>query len=219
MRIRRNRSAWSAVVAIGLLLGVGCDLKLAGEDANLEPAAMDQFLTANIGNVPRIAEGINRLILTASGSPQPGVVIVPSGTGVQGSLQLDLDGDGTRERTVSGSISLTNPALGLAGGGTLTITGITGGSAQIGATTGVRQLGASTIQFGPGTAFFRTAGGIQVAIPEMSFTLQQGVSGPLLLGYMDFEGGDTSGTMTFESNGSGGWRIRATGNFTEFIVP
>jgi hypothetical protein len=215
---RTGRLASAAILT--LLLAAGCDLKLNGDDDTLDAAAMEDFLTANFANVPNIIEALERLVETASGSPQPGVTIIPTATGVQGTLAIDLDGDGTRERTVAGSITFNNPQLGVAGGGTLVISGITGGSAQIGANTQVRLIGSSIIEFGPGSGFFRTAGGTQVALPEMLFTVQQGASAPVILGYMDFDGGNTSGTMLFESGGTAGWFIRVTGgDFPEFTVP
>jgi hypothetical protein len=216
------RSSLAATVAAGLLLLLSCDLFEATDenDGALEPGAMQDFLETSFPNVPNLTEALQRLVLTASGSPQPGVNLIPTATGAQGTLDIDFDGDGIRERTVAGRITLNDVQAGIAGGGTLQITGMTGGSSELTASTQVQQVGSSTLSFGPGNAVFRTAGGTDVAIPDMSFTVQQGVSGPIILGYMDFAGGDVSGTMLFESSGSAGWRIRVTSpDFNEFTVP
>ncbi len=125
-------------VLTALVLGSCGDDNNGGSGGGQEEV-LQQRLESAQDYTPAFTDAIDRLVATIGGSPQPGVSISPTASGYEGTVEVDLDGDGSFDTTVGGSLALNVPSMGLAGGATLLVSQVEGltsaqGSASIGLT-------------------------------------------------------------------------------------
>lgn len=130
-------------VGIGTAMLAALVLGSCGDDGNGggggEEAVLRDRLESGLDYTPGFTDAIDRLITTINGSPQPGVAITPTSGGYAGTVEVDLDGNGSFDTSVSGTLVLNDPPSGLVGGAVLSVTGVEGlstasGSASIGVT-------------------------------------------------------------------------------------
>jgi hypothetical protein len=192
-----------------------------GDDDDIDPEVTQDYLERNFAKIPRITDALVRIIATVNGNPQTGVTFVPITNGVQGTVGVDLDNNGSMETTVNATVVFINPSLGLAGGAHLTVTAIDAASTTGTASADIQLQGSSTVVFSDGEALlFPTEGPSEIEVSNGNITATASLTSPLLIGSADFSAGSTSGTAFFESNGAGGFRIRITSpNFETFTVP
>jgi hypothetical protein len=174
-------------------------------------------MLAGIGN------GLQRLLTALDGGAADGVVIVPVAGGAQATVSLDLDGNGSRESSINGSligdistgaqvtlaaIATAEPSLG--GSGSLTATETS---------PGVIVLDNMTGDGGADPNGSRNAADVAVTDGTVSLDLAAGTPD----GFVDLEVTGEESTLgihvTFEPNGSGGFLIRFTGNGLNFTIP
>jgi len=216
-----------ALLLIPLALGLGCDLFNSedgdnnGEDEVIDPVVTQAYLQRNFTKIPRITDALGRVLLTLNGSPQNGVTFTPITGGVEGTVGVDLDGNGSLETTVDARVILNNPAAGIAGGGVLTVTAIHAASTGGNATANVTLVGSSTVTLSNGNGtLFPTQGPSQIAIANANLTVTPTLNNPSIVGSAAFASSGTTGTAFFENNGSGGFQIRVTSpDFATFTVP
>ncbi len=208
-----------------IALVLGCDLFEQddnGDDGDaIDPVVTEAYLQRNFTKIPRITEAMARVLLTLNGNPQNGVTFVPITGGVQGTVGVDLDGNGSLETTVDARVILNNPQAGIAGGGVLTITAINAGSTTGTASANLAVQGSNTVVLSGGSAtLFPTHGPSSIVVSNANLTATATLTNPLILGSADFASSATTGTAFFENNGSGGFQIRVTSpDFASFTVP
>lgn len=221
----QGTSKFSAVM-LGALLVLSSGACSTGpddgdNDDDIDPVVTEDYLQRNFTKIPRITDALVRIIATVNGNPQAGVTFIPITNGVQGSVGVDLDNNGSFETTVNATVVFTNPSLGLAGGAHLTVTAINAASTTGTAEADIALQGTSTVVFTNGTATLNpTEGPSEIEVSNGNITATASLTSPLLIGTADFAAGSTTGTAIFESNGAGGFQIRITSpDFATFTVP
>jgi hypothetical protein len=209
----------SILTASLVLAASGC-----GDESNdpggVTAGDIEQLLEETFSDIPAISDGMARLIATLQGNPQPGVNITPITNGVQGSVGLDLDGNGSMEATVNGTLVFIDPNIGIAAGATLTITDIDGAATDGSLTVAVVPLSATDLAFGPGGGEFDPPGsGNIVSINQISFVADISAPTPVLDGFGTFAVEDAPGSIFFEDDGHGGFQIRVAFAGDEITVP
>lgn len=216
------------LLLIPLILLAGCDLfeseddvDNGGEEEVIDPVVTQAYLQRNFTKIPRLTDAMGRVLLTLNGSPQNGVTFTAITGGVQGTVGVDLDGNGSLETTVEARVILNNPSAGIAGGGVLTVTTINAASTGGNATANLTLVGSSTVTLSNGAAtLFPTQGPTQIIVANANLTVTATLNNPSIAGSANFASASTTGTAFFENNGSGGFRIRVTSpDFTTFTVP
>lgn len=197
--------------------------------APLDPVKMQAYMTRNFSHVPNLTAALGRVILAANGGNPPGVSFQPTANGVTGTVLVDVKGDGTDSARVDATITYNNPSLGIAGGATAQVTSLTSPNLTGSANANVSVVGAGTsVTFSSGAADLQYTNGPKLVISAANITVNAGTSlvsandmGPMtILGSADFHADSKTGTIFFESNGTGGWRIRVVSpNFATFTVP
>jgi hypothetical protein len=205
-----------------LLTGAACKDATEGGNQNPEwdsPTAQ-AFLTRNFVRIPRLIQAITRVLETANGQPQPGVDFTPIAGGVQGTVAADLDGDGTMESTVDAKLIYLDEEAGIDGGATLTITAIHS-TAATGHFQSRLTLNSTTIFLDQSSGVINPANGpSQIDVAEANFEITPTFQSPTVKGHVDFAVNGKTGTMIFESDGQGGFRIRVVSeDFPGFTVP
>ena len=215
-----------AVVGLGFL---GC--ASIGDDppAPLDPVKMQAYIVRNFSHVPNLTEAMSRVISAANGGHPNGVTYTQTANGINGTVLIDVKGDGTDSATVKASITYNNPSLGIGGGATAAITSLTSPNISGSASAALSVNGTgSVVTLSGGAADLQYTNGPKLVISSANLSVSTGLSlrgasssGPItILGSADFHADSKSGTIFFESNGSGGWRIRVVSpDFATFIVP
>jgi hypothetical protein len=209
------------IASAGLVLAA---LACSDNNSNNSGSADDlhQQLEDSFDNVANFTEALQRVLLTLQGTPQPGVNFTETNTGVTGTVDVDVDGNGQRETTVSAVLTYLNPQVGITGGATLHVNSITGGAPQtatVDAT--VNPTGPTSIQLTNGSGSFLTqTRGNDLTVTSANLAVD-GSNGHLVVtGTADFSFNDLVGIATFESDGQGSFRIRVSGDgFATFTVP
>jgi hypothetical protein len=221
--VRNTRNTPARLLAALLVLsGAACTTEPNdGDEDDIDPEVTQDYLERNFSKIPRITEALVRIIATVNGNPQAGVTFVEITNGVQGTVGVDLDNNGSMETTVNATVIFTNPSQGLAGGGHLTVTAINAASTTGTASADIQLQGSSTVVFTDGEAtLLPTEGPSEIEVSNGNINATASLTSPLLIGSADFAAGSTSGTAFFESNGAGGFRIRITSpDFETFTVP
>lgn len=217
MAPRSSRRPFALLATLLAIAAGGCSENDPNDGVDAED--IQTVLEDSFDNIPLFVEALERLVLTLSGTPQPGVSVSPGASGASGSVSIDLDGNGSREMTVTGLLSYNDPGVGIAGGANIGITGITG-------TTGTASL--SGVIVPSGGDFFAVQGSGSFTPdegPEVDITLAL-IEGdlsdptPVLDGSVQFAIGEVTGIAVIEPDGAGSFRIRVSGEtFDEFIVP
>jgi hypothetical protein len=210
-----------ATMGVGLaLLGGGCTSSTDnGGDGDVEDFKI-QLEEAFTNNLAGFSNAIQRLVLAASGQTQNGVTITPITGGVQGSVGVDVNGDGSLETSVQGRLLFINPSQGLAGGANFTLTGITGGAPQTASGTAVvTQVGPSIITITNGNFVTHTdTRGNDASVSSVNLTTDVSGGGYKVTGTADFEFNGVQGLFTFEPVGN--WfKITVSGDdFDTFVI-
>lgn len=229
----RRGTVWMGIGLAALFAGVAaCDEEPTGngngggggnisDPATLQAVMEQVFLPFTLGAL----DGFDRLLIAIDGGPMDGVVITPTGpTSVTAVVQVDLDGDGSRESTINGGAS---------------------GDIQTGASIGITSIdnpneptliaatSATVTETGPTTVLMDGISGDISADPPGSGNaasvaiLDGSVSLDLLTGnptgtvdcVVSGEGQSLSVLSTFQSDGAGGFEVRFTGPGFDFTVP
>ncbi len=216
------RRAWlTATVGIGLALaGAHCTTSTDnGGDGDVEDFKI-QLEEAFTNNLAGFSNAIQRLVLAASGQAQTGVTLIPISGGVQGSLGVDVNGDGSLETQVQGRLIFLNASQGLAGGANFTLTGISGGAPMTASGSAVvTQLGAAVISITNGNFTVHTdTRGNDASVSAVNITTDVGGGAYKVTGTANFEFNGVTGLFTFAPNGN--WfKITVTGDgFDTFVI-
>lgn len=208
-----------SILTVSLALAVsGCDE--SSDEGGITPGDVEQILQNTFSDIPTIGNAFTRLIATLQGNPQPGVSLTPIANGVQGSIGLDFDGNGSMEATVNGTLVYNDPNVGISAGGTLTITSVDGAATDGTLTVVVVPFSATGLAFGPGSGEFDPPGsGNIVTIDQMFFTADLSGPTPLLDGFGSFAVEDESGDITVRDDGSGGIEITVEFGGETIVIP
>ena len=180
-----------------------------------------QLSEALQNNLAGFGNGLHRLLLAATGTPQTGVTLTPITGGVQGSVGVDVDGNGSLETTVNGKLIYVNPSVGISAGANLTVTGISGGAPQtLTASAAVAEPSPSLVTVTNGTLDTHTqTRGNDLSLSAVNLTVDLGGGGFTINGAGDFVFNGLDGRLTFQPNGTG-FKITVSGNgFTTFTIP
>ena len=112
----RQGTVWMGIGLAALFAGIAaCDEEPTGTNGNggggggniSDPATFQSLMEQDFLNgVTGVMDGFNRLFVAASGGPQDGVVITPTGgNDFTAEISVDLNGDGSRESTIFGASS------------------------------------------------------------------------------------------------------------------
>jgi hypothetical protein len=236
--MNRTRSGiLAAFVAVAIVFSIGAcsddDDPTGGTigvpDAT-NPAAIEAHLASVLPSAAAgLTDGLARLLTAATGGPADGVVLIPVGNVVQAQINIDLDGDGARETTFSGSAVFSDESLDLAQGVTLTVDGVVDPNqptADLSGSTFMSQAGLTVVNFsstqghlgvdppGSGNAYdvFVTAG-------DVSLDILSGTPSGFTDGRIEAEGEIVGWSAFVEPTTSGGWQVRIQGEGFDFTVP
>lgn len=190
------------------------------DPATLEAVLRQTFLPGALG----VIDGFERVITAVTGGTADGVTIIPTGNGATATIEIDFDGDGSREGMVNadffGDITVGAQAS-VSSIQTPTVPSLTAaGAAQLQQTT-------------PGSVFVTSIVGTGSAdpagdAPPATVSLLGGQVNVDLVtsvpdGFVNFsvfaEGNELFLTSFFESDGQGGFRVRFTGDGLDFTIP
>lgn len=210
----------TAVIGIGLALaGSSCTSSTDNGGGDVEDFKV-QLEEAFTNNLAGFSNAIQRLVLAASGQAQTGVTLTPITGGVQGSLGVDVDGNGDLETQVQGRLIYVNPSAGLSGGANFTLTGIVGGAPQTASGTAViTPISASVITITNGNFQTHTdTRGNDASVSGVNLTVDVSGGGYKVTGTSDFEFNGVTGLFTFAPNGN--WfKITVSGDsFDTFVI-
>lgn len=214
----RHQTLSILTVALALVAS-GC-----GDDSNdpggVTPGDVEQLLQNTFSDIPTIGNAFTRLIATLEGNPQPGVTLTPITNGVQGSVALDFDGNGSMEATVHGRLVYVDPNVGISAGATLTITSVDGAATDGTLTVVVVPFSATGLAFGPTSGEFDPPGsGNIVTIEQFFLTADLSSPTPVLDGFGSFAIEDESGDITVRDDGNGGIEITVDFGGETIVVP
>lgn len=225
MRTRTGTVLGATVVVCSVaLIAVACSSSSdnggnpnPGDVANFQ----QDFSFALENNLSGFGDAMNRMIGAVHGTTEPGVTVTQITNGVQAAVGVDVDGDGNFETTLNGTLAYLNPAQGLAGGATLTITSIAGGAPQTASGAGViTQTGPAILTLSNG--HFSTTTETQhhsLSITQANLTLDATAASPDVNGTAHFTFDGITGTMTFQTTATG-FKVQVSGSgFTTFTVP
>ena len=206
------------LVLLGAALFAAChDDDVIGAPT-VTPATIEALLLGKVDDIPGFSEALRRTLLHLGGNPQPGVDIVPTATGADFVIGVDKDGDGFYEGDVVGSFTWNDPMVGLAAGGVVQITNLTGNVVQM--TTSVTVAGPTQALFDNIVANVPREGDRpQVTVSAGAITVDASTTPPALTGFTDFRVGDVPATMMLADDGSGNQTIVVQGNGFTITVP
>ena len=212
-------SRWTAGMGVTLALaGAGCTTT-ENNNGDAEDLRI-QLEEAFTNNLAGFSNAIQRLVLAASGQAQTGVTITPITGGVQGTVGVDVDGNGSLETSVAGRLIFINQAQGLSGGANFTLTGITGGAPQTASGQAVvTQVGPAQLTISNGSFATHTeTRGNDLALTDVNLSTDVAGGAYKVSGNADFEFNGLDGLLTFEPVGN--WfRIVVSGSgFSTFII-
>jgi hypothetical protein len=203
-----------------VLVALGC--KDNNDNNSGSADDLHQQLEDSFENVANFSEALQRVLLTLQGTPQAGVTFNQTSTGATGTVDVDVDGDGNRETSVNATLTYLNPQLGITGGASLHLNGITGGAPQTAtADATVTPTGPASIQLTNGTASFHTqTRGNDLEVTGANLAADASNGHLVITGTADFSFNGLAGNAVFEPDGQGSFRIRVSGDgFSTFTVP
>jgi hypothetical protein len=219
MRIPRNLILGTACGAALILLAGGCKSGTGSSGGDPVRTQLKNDLEESFGHSPGLLDGLDRLLDAAAGGPADGVVLVSNGNTVSGTVEVDLDGDGTRETTLTGQAFFTATAGDFDGGATVGFSSPTGE----GAGGYVQTVGQTAVVSAVSGTLGVPAGDFQTILTDGGVNIDLTTAN--LDGYIELEvlGGEDPlfATVHFEDDGMGGWHMRVTGSGDsfEFFVP
>ena len=224
MRLPRVAAALFSSLALGVAACLTFGSDSSGNNntnQSFDPVKMQSYLSRNFSHIPYILDALNRVLGAANGLNPPGVTYTRTSTGITGTVTVDLKGNGSDIGTVNATLTYTNPAVGISGGGTLAMTSINTGSTTGTANAAVAVNGNFTsVTFSNGSADLHPTSAPELLITNANLTATPTFTNTSILGSAGFATDNKTGTVFFESNGSGGWRIRVTSpNFATFTIP
>jgi hypothetical protein len=215
---RKARLALGAALALAMGCSSTTDDGGGGGDAEDFETQLGEAFTNNLAG---FAESLERLLAAVAGNPQDGVTITPTANGATASVGVDVNGDGSLETSVNGSITYLNPEAGFAGGATLVISSITGGAPQTanGQAT-IAPLGPASISITNGSFETHTdTRGNDLYLANANLVVDASGSQIHATGSAQFEFNDLEGTLTF-LNPASGYAIQVSGpGFETFTIP
>ncbi len=192
------------------------------QNNSADAADFKQQLSEAFGNnLTGFSNAIHRLLLAATGQPQTGVTLTQITGGVQGTVGVDVDGNGSLETSVAGKLIYLNPATGLAGGANFTLTGITGGAPQTATGSAViAEPAPSTLTISNGTFATHTqTRGNDLSLSSVNLSTDLGGGAYNVSGTANFVFNGLNGRLTFQPSGSE-FKIVVSGDgFTTFTIP
>jgi hypothetical protein len=214
--------ALATLVGLGSCKDSGTDTPISGDLSDpevFEAAVRQTFLDGAEG----VLDAVERLMVATGGGAQDGVVITPSQTGADVALSIDFNGDGTRESTINFSI----------------VGAIEFGAEVFIASMQVPQVpslvgsgGASLRESSPGVVLVESAYASVFVDPsgsanavdvyasgDFSVDLVTGMPSGFGTAQIETEESFLFVSVGFESDGSGGFRIRFTSSDFDFTVP
>lgn len=236
MRLRRESIGVAMVTAVAFatvgITSCGGDDEPTGNGGNgggggvATPAAVQTFVSQNlIDAAAGTVDAFNRLLTAAEGGPADGVTITPTGpNSFSAAVDVDFDGDGTRESVINGFASGDIQTGASVGVSSVVIPGVSG---SLGASSVVTETGPGAVSFDAISASATDASGTDGGtIFDGSVALNLATGTPS--GFLDWvvfglddndEFQELSGTTTFEPDGSGGWQAHFSGDGFDFTVP
>lgn len=189
------------------------------DPAVFEAAARESFLPLMAG----VSDGLARLLDVIGGGTPDGVTVTPIAGGANATVVMDLDGNGSREASINGSL-----VGDVATGAFVTVANISTGEPST-----LGSGGMSVVETAPGIIQLDNIGGSGETDPAGGMNASQVgiVDGSVSI---DLVTGTTTGfmetqitgeeqllyvTITFEPTGSGGFRIRFNGSGIDFTIP
>lgn len=215
-----KRTRWIATTGCALaLVGGGCSTGTENNGGDAEDFRT-QLTEAFSNNLAGFSNAIQRLVLAVNGQPQTGVTLTPITGGFQGSVGVDVNGDGSLETTVAGQLVYINTSQGLAGGANFTLNGVTGGAPQTASGYAVlTQTGAASVSITNGYVTTHTeTRGNDIEISDVNLNIGVGGGSYTVAGTADFNFNGLDGTLTFEPVGT--WfKITVSGTgFGTFVI-
>lgn len=192
----------SALTLVSAVAALSCGDEGSGPDGN----TAEDVLTQGLSTIPQMGEALSRLVLTLQGNPQPGVNITPITNGVQGTLGVDLDDNGSNETTVQGTLVYVDPNAGFAGGATLTITDIDGPGVDGVLSALVQPVTATDISIGPGSGSLDTGAG-PIEVNSMAIFIGFGTPTLQVSGVAQFTLDDQAGSVSVNPGNQGALTI------------
>ncbi len=190
-----------------------------------DPATLQAFVETNfIVGFFGVTDGVRRLIEAINGAPPDGVTITPTGANsVSAQILLDMDGDGTRETTVSGGAN-----------GDVNTGGFIFVDMIVYPTEPTASVSFSaTVALGPGVVLMDNISATMSADPPgsgnaaivdvtagaLSFNMASGAPDGFMNCDISGEGQSISLVTLFQSDGQGGFSAQFTGAGLDFTVP
>jgi len=207
-----------ALVCVAGACKIGNSDNNSGDAADFKQQLSQSFSTNNING---FSNAIHRLLLAATGQAQTGVTLTPITGGVQGSVGVDVDGNGSLETSVNGKLIYLNPATGIAGGANFTLTGITGGAPQTATGSAViAETAPSVVTISNGTFETHTqTRGNDLSLSSVNLTTDIGGGAYKVTGTADFDFNGLNGRLTFQPSGSEFKIVVSGSGFTTFTIP
>lgn len=219
-----NRQLAAGLVVLGTTIA-GCHTVAEAPPAvqAFDPARMHAYIQRNFSHTPNVIGAVGRLIEAADGGHPVGVKYTESATGIQATVLIDVKGDGTDSARAILTLTYRTPSLGIAGGAAVAITSLTSPNLT-GSASGTLAVsgGGSSVVLSNGSAELQYPDSPRLIISSanLSVTTGAGSGALIILGSADFRAENKSGTIFFERNGAGGWRIRVVSpDFATFTVP
>ena len=196
-----------------------------GNNSLSNPTVLEDFMRARGPEIIEgLIDGVDRVLVVREGGTADGVTVTPVTGGVRVMVALDLTGDGSRESSLTATII---------------------GDFSLGATVTINEIVDPSIP-SLNTGVVATAtetGPTSLSFSGFSGSVSQDEPGSMNASDVDFTGGtlaierstgtpdgpvtcDITGelqtinlTVTFQTDGQGGWQVRVTGPGIDFTVP
>jgi hypothetical protein len=201
----RLRAPYIGAVACLSLLFIGAECDEAADGFELDPQVIEAFLEDNADKASVFTQVFEDILTAIDGGQVEGITLIPIGNIVQAIIEIDIDGDMTRETTVGGSATFSSTEFTFDDPVDIAITNIDHPTVGGGVFATAQSIGTTTIQF-TGDAFFTSSGNPRVDIPDFGFTYD--FFGNVVFGFASLEVGSFSADICFEPDGIGGWQMR-----------
>lgn len=204
------------LVALPLSVAAICHEDETTGTNGITPDVIESFLQQRVDErSDAFFDGLSRLLTAVAGGPADGVTITPNANVINATVDIDLDGDGTRESTVGGGLTFASTEYDLTEGATLSISNIDSPGFSGSLSASATEVGTGTIQVAGG-ANFPITDGPTVDVPSFGVTVVPFAN--FVQGFAEVEVGGLSMDVFFEEDGLGGWQMRVVGEDFDFTV-